>query len=517
MSLGTLIIRADASATIGLGHVMRCLALAQAWQDRGGKCVFAVSQPPRAIADRLKAQQCEVFEVQATASSPEDAGQVADLATQNASQWVVMDGYHFGIEYQQVLKSAGLKLLVVDDYGQIGAYAADIVLDQNAGAADVFYQNRAPDTHLLLGTRYAMLRREFKTWRDWKREIPPVARKILVTMGGSDPENLTAQVIEALESFRGHDLDIVVIAGSGNANLEALQATITGSNPKLRLEVDAASMPDLIAWADVAISSAGSTCWEMCLLGLPAIVTDAARNQRELARELDLRKIAVLIPHRGFTPRTIAVKLNELIADSELRRHMTARGRALVDGRGSERVVAAMRAHTFALRKVTPGDRRLLWEWANDPQVRQASFSSAQIPWEEHSHWFDHKVHDDHCHWLIFSSEETPAAVIRIEMNSGTDAEIGITVGPQFRSQGLAPNFLERAVQHAWETSPLLRLHARIKPGNRASLAAFKHAGFELVGTTTVRHEDALHYVRERANCTRSLSADQQLLTVEAV
>ena len=101
------------------------------------------------------------------------------------------------------LKAAGRKLLVVDDTGHAGVYAADLVLDQNAHATEKLYQCREPYSKLLLGSRYALLRREFRPWREWKREIAPVARKVLVTVGGTDPDNLTVRVMRALQIRRG--------------------------------------------------------------------------------------------------------------------------------------------------------------------------------------------------------------------------------------------------------------------------------------------------------------------------
>src|SRR5215468_7020543 len=117
--MDTVIIRVDASTAIGHGHVMRCIALAQEWQDRGGRCLFVSANPVPAIEARLRAEGCEIVKLEAVPGSREDALQVAQSAAQNDARQVVVDGYHFGVEYQRSLKAAGLKLLVVDDYGQI--------------------------------------------------------------------------------------------------------------------------------------------------------------------------------------------------------------------------------------------------------------------------------------------------------------------------------------------------------------------------------------------------------------
>src|SRR6478752_3505281 len=134
MPNGTLIIRADASVAMGTGHVMRCLALAQAWQDQGGECIFAMAETTAASEGRIRGEKFEVTPVRGYPGTLQDAEQLVQLALAHDATWVVVDGYQFDVEYQRRLKAAGLKVLVVDDTGHAGAYVADLVLDQNAHA-----------------------------------------------------------------------------------------------------------------------------------------------------------------------------------------------------------------------------------------------------------------------------------------------------------------------------------------------------------------------------------------------
>ncbi len=191
----------------------------------------------------------------------------------------MLDGYQFDVEYQRQLKAAGVKLLIVDDTGHAGAYAADLVLDQNVHATEDFYARRESYTQLLLGPRYALLRREFKPWRSWKREISPVARKVLVTVGGSDPDNVTLRVIRALRLLAEDNLEATVVVGGSNPHGHELEREVQSGGNALRLVRDVPDMPQLMADADVAISAAGITTWEMCFLGLPAVLIDVAENQ----------------------------------------------------------------------------------------------------------------------------------------------------------------------------------------------------------------------------------------------
>src|SRR5580700_1740365 len=145
-----LVLRTDASVAIGTGHVMRCLALAQAWEDAGGRAIFAMAQATPAVEGRLRNEGFEVARVSAQVGSATDAEETADLAQQRGASWVVVDGYEFGAEYQASLKNRGMKVLFIDDNGHAAHYLADLVLNQNAHALEELYRSRELSTKLLL-------------------------------------------------------------------------------------------------------------------------------------------------------------------------------------------------------------------------------------------------------------------------------------------------------------------------------------------------------------------------------
>ncbi|HZQ68419.1 MAG TPA: UDP-2,4-diacetamido-2,4,6-trideoxy-beta-L-altropyranose hydrolase [Terriglobales bacterium] len=332
----TLIIRADAGVAIGTGHVMRCLALAQAWQDAGGRCTFAMAESDPALRGRLSREGCEIHQIQSEVGSQDDAAEVARLARSLRAEWVVVDGYRFGGAYQEWIKAANLELLFVDDNGHAGRYSADLVLNQNVHATSDLYQQRAPRTELLLGLRYAMLRREFAGWRDWKRAIPEIASKILVTMGGSDPQNVTETAIHALNNLPA-DMTVRVVIGGSNPHYESLRQVLSGYGGRFELLHRVHDLPGLMAWADLAVSAAGSTCWEMCFLALPAVIIPVAENQRAAAACLDRLGAATQVSL--LTIEDLAEPISGLLLCSEKRRNMSSIARSLVDGDGATRVV----------------------------------------------------------------------------------------------------------------------------------------------------------------------------------
>jgi spore coat polysaccharide biosynthesis predicted glycosyltransferase SpsG len=188
-----------------------------------------------------------------------------------------------------------------------------------------------------------LLRREFLKWREWKREISDVARKVLVTLGGGDPENVTLKVIQALQQVKGDGLEAVAVVGASNPHYQAIQAVAHASRFPIRLESNAMNMPELMAWADVAVSSGGSTCWELAFMGVPAVLLVTATNQIRVTESLHRDSIAVSLGtwnhNGGFHVCEI---LQSLAKDANRRKSMSRAGQELIDGLGATHIITAM-------------------------------------------------------------------------------------------------------------------------------------------------------------------------------
>lgn len=337
------IIRTDAGPQIGTGHVMRCLALAQAWQDSGGKATFSVATRFPWFESLLGKEGVEAVRMFARPGSSEDAIQTAKLAQKKGSDWVVVDGYHFGAGYQRIIKANGLQLLFLDDIGHAEHYSADIVLNQNMNACEALYKSRETYTKLLLGTQYALLRRDFWKWQGWKREVADVARNILVTLGGSDPENVTLKVIEWLELVEVDELKLNVIIGATNPHSDALQSVALSSRLAIRLEKNVAEMPSRMAWADMAISAGGTTCLELAFMGLPTCTVVIAGNQSLNARTLHDQGVMINMgPPSLIDERRVAQIVGNLIMNKERRRKMSRSASRMVNGLGAKKVVGTI-------------------------------------------------------------------------------------------------------------------------------------------------------------------------------
>jgi spore coat polysaccharide biosynthesis predicted glycosyltransferase SpsG len=164
----------------------------------------------------------------------------------------------------------------------------------------------------------------------------------LVTLGGSDADNVTLRVIHVLQQVRIEGMETVVVCGASNPHRASLELAVKDT-PAIRLQSNVTSMPQLMAWADVAISAAGSTCWEMAYMGLPALLIVLAENQLSSAAGLDEVGAALNLGWFDDLSDTVMKdSLRALLANVERRRQMSRYGRTLVDGMGTARVVTAL-------------------------------------------------------------------------------------------------------------------------------------------------------------------------------
>jgi UDP-2,4-diacetamido-2,4,6-trideoxy-beta-L-altropyranose hydrolase len=337
----TLLIRADAAPEIGAGHVMRCLALAQAWKGRGGEAVFIGRCEAPALRARLAREGFRLLPVPATHPDPADLAATLAAVRDTGASWVVLDGYGFDAGFQRGVRESGAKVLVLDDYRHLPEYHADLVLNQNIGAEDFDY-GLGRDGQALLGCRYAMLRTEFLRAGEGGREPANGPLRVLVTLGGADAGNVTGTVLDALAGFCSRDFRVRAVAGPANPNVDRLreQAAALGDFGAI---VEGADMPAEMAHADFAVTAAGSTCWELLYLGVPLACLVLADNQAGIAAGLDRAGAAVSLGRAGeISAEGIAARVAPLLRDPAQRAEMVRRGRELVDGRGARRVCQAL-------------------------------------------------------------------------------------------------------------------------------------------------------------------------------
>jgi len=489
---------------MGTGHVMRMIALGQAWQDRGGNVIFLCAEVTPSLADRFKSEHFFLQRVDAVLGSAEDLEVTCAAITRAGDNlaFLALDGYQFDADFQLGLKKTGCRLLVADDYGHAGAYHADVILNQNISAHEALYSRRDSNTELLLGPKFALLRKEFVDHSGWKRDIPSKAKKLLVTLGGTDADNVTKKVIDVLA---GSGLEVKVAVSGSNPHFSSLRQSAeaaTKGATRVELVVNASDMPALMEWADMAMAAGGSTSWELAFTGLPALFIALAKNQEENARTLEIQGFGVYLGrHLEFQINSLRRFVDRLASDSKCRADFASRGREMVDGLGAQRVLSRfVKEEELDFHPVTEADFELLWVWANDPVTRANSFESSPIPWERHTDWCRAKMLDSACSfWTVTNTNLEKIGVVRFDCQ-GIASTISVSVAPAARGKGCGKKIIAAACDRIFASSGVNLVRALIKPANKASVGAFQHAGFLRGAATMVNGQPAEQYLLHRAS-----------------
>jgi len=345
-------IRVDASASIGAGHVMRCLALADALRRSGSSVHFVMRSLPGDLQRRVSMEGHAVSVLSAPDSADPGLGYAPahdaeeTLAALDDWQWdwVVVD--HYGITadwHQRVAAATHAQILCIDDLAD-RELACDILVDQNLYVHPAErYTGRVPNTcRLLIGPEYALLRGAFA---DEHRKASPRlgnVRRLLVAFGGSDSADLTSTALAGLKASTARDIPLDVVIGEAYRHGEALEAA-WGSVAGVSIHRAPTEMASFMAAADLSLGAAGVMTWERCCVGLPAAVVTLADNQVEIARNVDAAGAALYLgTAEQVQPSDFSDAVDGLLEDPQGLHEMSQRGLQLVDGLGSGRVAATM-------------------------------------------------------------------------------------------------------------------------------------------------------------------------------
>jgi RimJ/RimL family protein N-acetyltransferase len=190
--------------------------------------------------------------------------------------------------------------------------------------------------------------------------------------------------------------------------------------------------------------------------------------------------------------------LDRLFADGAARASMADRGGLLVDGEGAERVAMKLTGDRVRLRRARPGDCERVFVWANDPDTRKASFSSAPIPWEDHTTWFHKSLHNpNRLFFIAVDEEDRPAGFIRFDAEN-RDAVLSIAVAPEARGAGFGSELVLLGTKKLFDAAGCDAIHAYVKPDNAPSARLFQKTGFTELAETTVSGNRARHFVLKR-------------------
>ena len=448
-------LRADASATIGIGHVRRSLALGQALKEAGAEVCLVARSLGVDTAAQAAAVSTEHFALAPgrgstaalTSRSPYAAW--AEVAWENDAEetvatlrlWrpdlVVVDHYAFDASWHRAVR-AGLdaRIAAIDDLAD-RPMAVDWLIDHNHSLDHgAKYAGRlAPDTTLLAGPRYALLAPSYASAA--RLQVHAHVRSIGIFMGGTDSAGMSERSLEACRVDGGFDGEIEIATTAANPHLAEL-AEACRRWPRTSLRVDAPDLVGFFARHDLQIGAGGGASWERCCIGAPTVALVCADNQREVVEGLSA--LGVLATPDGNDPlsaASIGAAVTALAADGERRRDMSERARRLVDGLGARRVALRLAAHRLVLRPATLDDAALMLAWRNDPATRSMSHDAEMIAGADHREWLRRTLADPSRMLMMASVGARPVGVIRFDREPDDHARVSLYLDPSLHGLGL--------------------------------------------------------------------------------
>lgn len=333
--------RTDCDNRQGLGHVMRCIALAQSFVAKGVQVAFACSKQDGVI--HVKSVGFDAIDL----CSLSDRDQIAAISSQFRSDTlslIIADSYEFSASYLEALNNIAPTAYIDDLHTPELNISA--ILNGNITADSSFYSKRyeQSSTRLLIGPKYNILRSEF--YGQKSIQIKDKIKRVLVTSGGSDPHGASIRITETLlECEPLYNAEIVVMAGPLSNSVSQLQS-ISANHPSVTVLQNASNVAELMRSCDMAIAAAGGTMNELCACGVPSVVYALANNQVRAAFSFSNKRCALdggAVWDTDFSSR-IKNCSEELAHSRDLRLNISNNAHALFDGTGANRVATELLA-----------------------------------------------------------------------------------------------------------------------------------------------------------------------------
>jgi len=506
------VFRTDASLQIGTGHVARCLALAQALRQRGATCRFVCRDHPGNLIERIRQSEFEALVLpmnthidhyDPASDQPvlehapwlgsnwqTDAVQTKAAIVDFEPDWLVVDHYALDQRWEASMRSHCKKIMVIDDLAD-RSHDCDLLLDQNLVESQSHRYNSLVPLHCvsLIGPVYALLQHQYAELHSITSPRSGPVRRILVSFGGIDSQNLTKITIESFLALKRSDIFLDVVANPASPYLGELREQVR-SHSNITLHEGLLSLAELMVQSDLAVGAGGTTTWERLCLGLPSITITVARNQQPIAASLAQRELIRWIgDHESVTIQALSEALDLEIGSPGLEAWSIA-CRELVDGRGAERtarIIGLSPSTPIRLRLACLADQQCLFDWANDPVVRANSFNPAPISLDTHERWFHSRLENTSGSKLYIAEtkDNLPIGQVRFERRGDKDWEIhyGLWVGA--RRMGFGARIVELGLEKLRENHPEVRVLGYVKPKNIASQSIFKNLGFSCVREDT--------------------------------
>ncbi len=329
-------IRTDGNAQIGTGHLMRCMTIANALKEMQVEVFFVINNEQSEIF--LGERGFSYHMIQGHYESMEEETlELLQILKEQDVQLLIVDSYNATEEYLAEI-NAQIPVFYLDDFGASNLSVSGLI-NYNVYAQKAFYKKHYPkEVELILGSKYAPVKPEFSAT---PYEIRDKVKRILITMGGSDMQNVAGSLGEELIRELPEDIELTLICGKFNPHLEEL-TDFSKANPRVQVLINVPDMWNQIAKSDLVIAATGTTMYELCTIGVPTICCHYVDNQRKMAEYFGKETSMVNAGDYSKAPKEVLSSIVEetkrLILDAELRQKLSMEMKAISDGKGAHRI-----------------------------------------------------------------------------------------------------------------------------------------------------------------------------------
>ncbi len=481
MNRAKIYFRADGHAKMGLGHVIRSLALASMLREEY-ECVFFIQNPLPVLKKQILevCQECIVLPEEKELLNEaqyllREYLQPADI--------IVLDGYHFSTDYQIILKDTGAKVVCIDDIHSYH-FVADAVINHAPGLKSEQYSLEIY-SQLHLGLNYSLLRPAFLEAAQINRSFQKMDTAF-ICFGGSDMNNLSLTVLKALTK-QPWVKKIHIVLGGANQNQESiLNFSDSLDRPEVQIHrnLSAPEMVRVMQDSHLAIVPASSILYEVLAVNMIVLSGYYVENQIGVYHgflELDLiRGVGDFNTFAGY--QEVFDQIKDLPVEKMLQKQ-----RSYIYGQSGRYFSQMFHQLTrssidrMSHRPARAADLMLYFDWANDPGVRQQSLTRASIPLESHQQWFLSKLESDSSRLYLFFADSQPIGQVRFELE-GARAVINYSLATEARGKGYGKKMLSRAMELLQEDPDfkVQEFYGIVKKENIPSKKVFERLHFEV-------------------------------------
>jgi UDP-2,4-diacetamido-2,4,6-trideoxy-beta-L-altropyranose hydrolase len=475
------IIRADASFSIGSGHVMRCLTLADSLIEKGHQVSFICNHSPGDLINYLKENNYSCHPINIKKNTwQEDAKACGHILSSNHKKidWVIVDSYDLDERWHKRIRAHASKILVIDDT-VVNKFDADLILNQNELCDYKKYYSLCSKAKLLLGNRYTLIKKHIIN-ETKQYSVKDNITQIYLNFGGYDQKKVSILCLKALSNLKNASSLNIILHYAKDDALKKISASYEKAFNRITFLGFKNDITQELKCSDLAIGAGGSSLLERFCIGIPNIVISTANNQIEICQHLNkLKRIFYLGEADTLNPDLILTKIQPYLNNPNKRIELSKNAKESIDGRGCERIVNIL-CTEIKLIAATLNHSKLIYTWRNHPQNRSMSLSNNIISANEHDIWFQKSLQNAKRHIFVAQNINTKKnqGVCRLDIEHDY-AIVSIYLKPNITGAGFGTIILEALISWAKINLTVQELIAEIKPENIKSIKMFLNLGFQ--------------------------------------